>query len=50
MPLYVPNDDAIGNHLEPYGYEGWYEGWPEMQEDEDGYILGPEWDEEDEND
>jgi len=45
MPLYVPNDDAIGNHLEPYGYEG----WPELQADEDGYILGPEWDEEDEN-
>lgn len=29
MPLYVPNDDAIGNHLETYGYEG----WPERQEE-----------------
>lgn len=46
MPLYVPNDDAIGNHFEVFGYEG----WPDLQEDEDGYILGPEWDEEDEND
>lgn len=36
----------IGNHLEPYGYEG----WPDLQEDEDGYIFGPEWDEEDDND
>ena len=44
--LYRPNDDAIGNHFEIYGYEG----WPELQEDEDGHILGPEWDEEDEND
>lgn len=21
--LYTPNDDAVGNSLEPYGYEGW---------------------------
>jgi hypothetical protein len=28
--LYRPNDDAIGNHFEVFGYEG----WPELQDND----------------
>lgn len=40
MSLYKPNDDAIGNHLEAYGYYGWEdmaaeEYLPDIDEHED---------------
>ena len=43
--LYRPNDDAIGNHFEIYGYEG----WPGLQEDDEGFLPCPDMDEDEED-
>ena len=43
--LYKPNDDAIGNHLELFGYEG----WPELQ-DRDPWEEIPSVDEHEDRD